>query len=307
MQLIVIGTGKAATQIFQYPLKKDVEVVVCDNDKSKWGKDFFGYKINSLDIIDKTQYDKVLLALWNGKELNDLLIQLAEKEVSKDKIVFSYDPSIVRFCESELDRFFQIPKVDYEVKFEKNHVLQREECRGETSKSYERRLREGFFDKYCQGEGLDIGCGADPITPSVSGWDILNGDAQYLKGIEDESFDYVYSSHCLEHLRDVRVSIRNWYRVVKKGGYLIIAVPHRDLFEKRKTLPSMFNGDHKHMFLLGESEEPDTLDILEEIEQSIKNYDIVYAKICDEGYTNTDSLEQSNGEYQIEVVIRKRM
>ena len=83
-------------------------------------------------------------------------------------------------------------------------------------------MREGFFDKYCQGKGLDVGYGGDVISPRCAGWDLRNGDAQYLQGIPDESFEYVYSSHCLEHMNNVRVSLQNWFRCVKKGGYLLL-------------------------------------------------------------------------------------
>ena len=105
---------------------------------------------------------------------------------------------------------------------------------------------------------------------------------------------------------DVRESLRNWFRAVKEGGYLIIAVPHRDLYEKKRTLPSRWNGDHKHMFLIGKSESPDTLDIVEEVKNSLEYYDIKYVKACDYGHTITDPLRHSDGEYQIEMVIRKQ-
>ncbi|MDC7279104.1 class I SAM-dependent methyltransferase [Butyrivibrio fibrisolvens] len=307
MKLIIVGAGKTAEQFLKYKTKKGVEIpFVCDNDSAKWGEKICGYRITPLEEILKTNYDLVLLGLCNGGALIELINQLDSLGVPREKIKFSYDPSFIRFCESDLDELFEIPKFEYEVKFEKNKITPREGCKGETEKSHDRREREGFFEKYCQGEGLDIGCGEDPIVPGVSGWDILNGDAQYLNGIDDESFDYVYSSHCLEHMRDVRVAIKNWYRVVRKGGYLIIAVPHRDLYEKRKCLPSRWNGDHKHMFLLGVAEAPDTLDLEEEVKQSISEYDLIYAKVCDEGHTITDPLIHSDGEYQIEMVIKKK-
>lgn len=152
---------------------------------------------------------------------------------------------------------------------------------------------------------MDIGYGADIITPECSGWDQRNGDAQYLLGIEDKSFDYVYSSHCLEHMVDVRISLKNWFRVVKKGEFLILAVPHRDLYEKKNRLPSRWNIDHKHMFLIGKEEYPDALDIIQEIKESLQDYDIKYVKTCDEGRTITEPYVHSDEEYQIEWVIQK--
>lgn len=154
-----------------------------------------------------------------------------------------------------------------------------------------------------QGRGIGHWLWGDVVVPGCAGWDIRNGDAQKNAEVEDESFDFVYSSHCLEHVWDVREALKNWFRAVRVGGYLIIAAPHRDLYEKKKCLPSRWNGDHKHMFLIGESEEPDTLDIVQEVKESLKNYQIQYVKMCDEGHTITGSLRHSDGEYQRRLVI----
>ena len=140
-------------------------------------------------------------------------------------------------CRCPLDEIFVIPKIKPPVPFKKGPADIFRHYVGETAKAHERRKRENFFVNYCTGEGLDVGYGADLIVPNCSGWDFRNGDAQYLAGIEDESFDFVYSSHCLEHMYNVRVALKNWFRVVRKGGYLILAVPHRDLYEKKSNCP----------------------------------------------------------------------
>jgi SAM-dependent methyltransferase len=175
----------------------------------------------------------------------------------------------------------------------------------ETSKAFARREREDFFKKYCSGQGLDIGFGGDLIVSNAKGYDFEHGDAQFLAKIKDETYDFVYSSHTLEHLDDVVLALKNWYRVLKKSGYLILYIPHRDLYEKKQTLPSRFNEGHKHFFLLEKDEEPDTYGIIPLIARTLNNYEIIYAKKCSEGYTITDSSLHSNGEYSIEVVIKK--
>lgn len=233
----------------------------------------------------------------------ELRKQLLDGGVNYKKISMCYGDIIHCYC--PLDEIFVIPKVAPEVPFKKGAAEIYTHYVGETAKSHDRRIREGFFDKYCRGGGLDIGYGADLIVPGCSGWDLRNGDAQYLAGIEDESFDFVYSSHCLEHMYDVQIALKNWFRVVKKGGYLLLAIPHRDLYEKKNQLPSRWNRDHKHMFLIGRSEPPDTLDIVEEIKSALKGYDIKYIKACDAGHTITDPLVHSDGEYQIEIVLQK--
>lgn len=117
-----------------------------------------------------------------------------------------------------------------------------------------RKLREQYqdFTKYLNGAGVDIGAGNDCLViPSgtVRPWDMKDGDASLLAGIPDGSFDFVYSSHCLEHLRDIELSLRNWIRVLKPGGFLYVAVPDYTIYEKLNW-PSAFNGDHKHSFSL---------------------------------------------------------
>ncbi len=177
----------------------------------------------------------------------------------------------------------------------------------ETAKAKPRRIREGFYDKFCIGDGFDIGYGGDILSPNCRGWDVEDGDAQFLNGIDDESFDFVYSGHTLEHMVDAEIALKNWWRVVKPDGYLIIYIPHRDLFERKKTLPSRWNDDHKHFFLLDEDEPPDTIGILPLIQRSLSNNSIEYAKICDEGYLIPSPEEQGSGEYSIEVILKKSL
>lgn len=132
----------------------------------------------------------------------------------------------------------------------------------ETEKSEFRRIKEGFIEKFCGGKGIDIGCGTYKIKPDVVEWDKNNGDATFVSTIEDSTYDYVYSSHCLEHLYNPVIAIFNWWRILKPNGYLIITVPDRDLYEKRKTLPSFWNKDHKNFYLMDSHEPPCTLGLI---------------------------------------------
>lgn len=249
--------------------------------------------------LNPNKYDKFYIV---GADF-ELREQLFASGVDYKKIFMCYGD--IAQCHCPLDEIFIIPKAAPKVPFKKEPATIYRHYVGETARAHDRREREGFFEKYCRGEGLDIGYGSDLIVPGCSGWDFQNGDAQYLAGVADESFDFVYSSHCLEHMYDVRIALQNWFRVVRKGGYLLLAIPHRDLYEKKSQLPSRWNGDHKHMFLIGRSEPPDTLDIVEEIKCALNGYDIKYIKACDAGHTITDPFVHSDGEYQIEIVIQK--
>lgn len=123
----------------------------------------------------------------------------------------------------------------------------------ETRKNYDNRIKNGDFDKYLHGYGIDIGGGDDclQLPLSIGGgvllWDIQDGDAQYMHKLSDNKFDFVYSSHCLEHMRNLTVAFTNWVRICKPGGYLYICVPHEIYYEKG-VWPSKNNGDHKHSF-----------------------------------------------------------
>jgi len=99
----------------------------------------------------------------------------------------------------------------------------------ETRKAYKRRLEEGFFKDFVKEPIIDIGVGridtydgADPLTPDCDTWDKDNGNAELMEGVKDNSYKTVYTSHLIEHLNDAITAIRNWFRITKKGGYLII-------------------------------------------------------------------------------------
>jgi SAM-dependent methyltransferase len=166
-------------------------------------------------------------------------------------------------------------------------------------------VREGFFEKYCVGRGLDIGYGGDLLMENCVGWDIEHGDAQLLAGVDQGSFDFVYSSHTLEHVADPFEALRNWYRAVKPGGHLILLVPDRDLYEKKLALPSRWNPDHKRFFLLDRDEPPDTVGLLPLLNEVIPEACLIAARRCAAGHTIVDPLMHSDGEYSIEVIVRK--
>jgi catechol 2,3-dioxygenase-like lactoylglutathione lyase family enzyme len=176
----------------------------------------------------------------------------------------------------------------------------------ETSKARARRLRDGFFDAYCTGKGLDVGFGGDLLAPNCQPWDFEHGDGQHLTGLADGSFDFVYSSHTLEHIPDPEAALRNWWRVLKPGGFLLLYVPHRDLFEKKQTLPSRWNREHLRFFLPDRDEPPDTVGIRSLISRVLTNEEVIYVRECSEGHTVSDPDRHSDGEYSIEAVVHKR-
>ena len=67
----------------------------------------------------------------------------------------------------------------------------------ETSKCQAKRLKRGDFKRYLTGYGIDIGSGNDPlqvIEGTVDHWDLPQGDAQKLAGLENEKYDFRFPS-----------------------------------------------------------------------------------------------------------------
>lgn len=102
-------------------------------------------------------------------------------------------------------------------------------------------------EELLKGEGIDIDCGPDPITDSVQKFDREQGDANEIDKYVHRSFDFVFSAHCLEHMRDPNVALASWWKLVRPGGHLIMIVPDEDLYEQGYW-PSLFNPDHKSTF-----------------------------------------------------------
>jgi ubiquinone/menaquinone biosynthesis C-methylase UbiE len=129
----------------------------------------------------------------------------------------------------------------------------------EAQKAVGRRVHDSrFATRYFVGEGIDIGAGRDclehykeffPLIKSVKGWDWADGDAQYMESVWDNTYDFVHSSHCLEHMQEPTEAILNWLRILKPGGHLIVTVPDEDMYEQG-VWPSTFNSDHKWTFTM---------------------------------------------------------
>lgn len=125
----------------------------------------------------------------------------------------------------------------------------------ESEKRKESYIKEKYFKTYMTGNGIDIGSGDAPVISSkrcVHYDKKINRayDANTMIDQADNTYDWVFSSHCLEHTIDPKIALDNWWRILKPGGYLIVIVPDFMLYEQFQW-PSKYNGDHKHRFSLG--------------------------------------------------------
>lgn len=191
----------------------------------------------------------------------------------------------------------------------------------ECSKSVPRRLSQpNFINKYFVGQGLDIGGKPDPLAlyrevfsrmDAVRTWDLEDGDAQHLAGVDDESFDFVHSSHCLEHLHDPLQALRNWLRVVKPAGYVIFTVPDEDLYEQGQ-FPSTFNRDHKWTFTVHKnaSWSPKSVNVVSLVAALSDVAEPLKIELLDATFRRAlpryDQTLSPIGECSIEVILRRR-
>lgn len=101
---------------------------------------------------------------------------------------------------------------------------------------------------FCQGDGLDIGAGDWPL-PGAKPIDMALGhNGMSLPPPWDKKYDYIFSSHCLEHLTDPVKALEHWKGHIKPGGVLFLYLPHPDMAywrpqHNRKHLHSWYPAD----------------------------------------------------------------
>jgi SAM-dependent methyltransferase len=134
------------------------------------------------------------------------------------------------------------------------------------------------------GKGIDIGCGPDPLTPEVYGFDKEAGDANEITKYVREEFDFVFSSHCLEHMNNPRKAIQQWWKLVRPGGHLFFIVPDEDLYEQG-VFPSRFNRDHKATFTISKTKSwsPVSINVLDLV-NTLPGAQLVNVALQDVGY-----------------------
>ncbi len=64
---------------------------------------------------------------------------------------------------------------------------------------------------------------------------VFINDATELTNIENEKYDFLFGSHCLEHIANPIKALKEWLRIVKKDGYLILILPNKKVtFDHRR-------------------------------------------------------------------------
>ncbi len=108
---------------------------------------------------------------------------------------------------------------------------------------------------------LDLGCGGNKTLPTAIGVDLIkideaiatlsgtpssadvNADVSKALPFEDKSIDTIVARHIFEHLLDSVTVLRQWGRLLRQGGRIIIAVPNNEVVN---YIP--LNIEHVHGF-----------------------------------------------------------
>jgi len=123
--------------------------------------------------------------------------------------------------------------------------------------------------EFTVGNGVDLGSSGDGIVPWAIQVDLPTDeylrynpkrpqDAIHWRGsalhlpFQDRVLDFVHSSHLLEDFEDWGPILKEWDRVLKIGGYMIIAVPDHARFRAAVARGQGDNLNHKHESHVGE-------------------------------------------------------
>jgi len=158
---------------------------------------------------------------------------------------------------------------------------------------------------YIAGNVIDLGSGGCPVVPHAIQVELPTAEFKhYTSGstpmvepqwhgsafdlpFKDATVDTVYSSHLLEDVFEWKPVLREWVRVLKSGGNLIILLPDKALWAAALAKGQPPNCAHKHESYAGE------------ISQRMSMYGIPVRTICDQ------LTEQFEGDYNIMYVGQK--
>jgi SAM-dependent methyltransferase len=103
---------------------------------------------------------------------------------------------------------------------------------------------EPFAKKFCVGNGLDIGGTEKWKLSWARDINITKGDGFSAEKIPSGEYDFIFSSHTLEHVENYVRVIEYWTSHIKSGGVLFLYLPHEDM---EYWLPQN-NRKHLHSF-----------------------------------------------------------
>lgn len=101
-----------------------------------------------------------------------------------------------------------------------------------------------FAKHVCKGKGYDIGCmKKEWAFPDATPIDLDFEGAWHANNLPNK-VDYIFSSHCLEHIDNWVETMDYWYNTLKDEGILFLYLPHYD----QEYWRPWNNRKHRNMF-----------------------------------------------------------
>lgn len=124
-----------------------------------------------------------------------------------------------------------------------------------------------FAKHVCSGYGYDIGCMKTEWSfPGSIPIDISFDNGYHATNLPEKNVDYIFSSHCLEHIDDGWVNVMDyWHETLKIGGTLFLYLPdysqeywrpwnnrkHKNIFTQQIIKDYMVQKKYTKIFVSG--------------------------------------------------------
>lgn len=97
---------------------------------------------------------------------------------------------------------------------------------------------------------------------------VIINDAVNISLVKNDSYDFLFSSHSLEHIANPLKAVHEWIRIIKPNGYIIIIVPEKSVCFDHKRSYSKFST------LLSQYEKNVGEDDLSTLPEILQNHDL---------------------------------
>lgn len=102
-----------------------------------------------------------------------------------------------------------------------------------------------FAKHFCEGVGVDIGCkNREWSFPGSKTVDLDIDDPYHANNLPEVKLNYIFSSHCLEHIPNWVETMEYWYKKLEMDGVLFLYLPD---YSQEYWRP-WSNKKHLHIF-----------------------------------------------------------
>lgn len=110
--------------------------------------------------------------------------------------------------------------------------------------------------------------------PNKSGRVIIN-DAVDITSVHDGTYDFVFGSHCLEHIANPLKALFEWSRIIKDGGYMVLILPERsECFDHMRSISSFSTILSQYEKNVGEDDLSTLPEILEKHDRNVDIWEV---------------------------------